>query len=60
MSIFTLDEPFEIIPGPAGTQGGNMQGLDMSVRRAAGLFSILVVSGISLLFGSLTRSTPAS
>ena len=44
MSIFTLDEPFEIIPGPAGTQGGSMQGLDMSVRRAAGLLSILVVT----------------
>ena len=38
--ILTLDEPFVIIPGPPGTQGGSMQGLLWSMTRAAALLSI--------------------
>lgn len=32
----TLVEPIAIMPGPAGTQPGNMHGADISVTRAAG------------------------
>lgn len=42
LSIFTVADPMEIMPGPAGTQLGSEQGADMSVCRAAGLFSIMV------------------
>ena len=35
-SINTVAEPLAIIPGPLGTQPGNMQGAVISVMRAAG------------------------
>lgn len=34
--IKTVAEPFEIMPGPPGTQPGSMQGTVVSVTRAAG------------------------
>lgn len=34
--IITVPEPLEIIPGPPGTQPGNMHGRVMSETRAAG------------------------
>lgn len=39
--ILTDIDAFMIMPGPAGTQEGSMQGLDRSVCRAAGFLSIL-------------------
>src|SRR5437764_14042284 len=36
----TVAEAFMIMPGPPGTQPGNMQGPVMSVIRAAGLLSM--------------------
>ncbi len=38
--INTFPDPLAIIPGPAGTQPGNMQGSVVSVTRAAGIFPI--------------------
>lgn len=43
-SISTEVEPLAIIPGPAGTQLGSMQGLVMSMTRAAGLLLIFTVN----------------
>ena len=41
--IFTVEDAFAIIPGPAGTQEGNMQGLVVSSNRAAILPPIMTV-----------------
>lgn len=41
--IFTVADPFAIIPGPPGAHPGSMHGLVMSVARAAGLFPIFTV-----------------
>jgi len=43
MLILTDDDPIEIIPGPAGTQLGSMQGLDISDTRAAAFPSIFTL-----------------
>lgn len=43
-SISTVAEPREIIPGPAGTQAGRIQGWVISVTRAAGNPPINVVT----------------
>lgn len=40
----TVAEPLAIIPGPAGTQEGSVQGLDWSVIRAAAMPPILTVA----------------
>jgi hypothetical protein len=37
MLIMTDEEPFAMIPGPAGTQLGSMHGFERSVTRAAAL-----------------------
>ena len=42
-SIMTVAEPFEMIPGPAGTQGGSIHGLDISPTLAAAFFPIITV-----------------
>lgn len=41
--IFTVADPFAIIPGPPGTHPGKLHGLVWSVARAAGLFPIFTV-----------------
>lgn len=41
--IITVAEPFEIIPGPAGTHGISVQILVISVARAAGILPIITV-----------------
>ena len=46
--IITVAEPLLMIPGPAGTQLGNMHGVDWSLTRAAGLFEIITV-GVPLM-----------
>ena len=55
MSILTVIEPMEIIPGPAGMQLGRTQGADMSDTRAAGIMSILVVTDPG---GMMARGSP--
>lgn len=44
LPIITVPEPMEIIPGPAGTQPGNRQGIVVSVKRAAGIPPIITVN----------------
>ena len=43
LPISTVAEPLAIMPGPAGTQPGNMQGSVVSVARAAGMLPIKTV-----------------
>ena len=43
LPINTVAEPFEIIPGPPGTQLGSIQGTVVSVTRAAGMLPINTV-----------------
>ena len=43
LPIKVLNDPLAMIPGPAGTHPGNVQGPDMSDTRAAGLFPIRTV-----------------
>ncbi len=42
-AINVVVDPLVIMPGPAGTQGINVQGLVMSLTRAAGMFPIRTV-----------------
>ena len=44
LQIMTVAEPLEIIPGPAGTQGGGpVHGMVVSATRAAGMLPIITV-----------------
>jgi len=54
LPINTVADPNEINPGPPGTQPGNMHGVVMSVKRAAGRLPmrtfgcpLIIVSGIA-------------
>ncbi len=42
-AIMTVPDPFEMSPGPAGTQPGSMHGADISATLAAGIFPIMTV-----------------
>lgn len=59
MLIFTVPEAFAIMPGPAGTQLGSMQGFDLSVILAAAFLSIftLVEPGGMMSSGSAGWAT---
>jgi hypothetical protein len=47
--IFTVIDPFDIIPGPPGTQPGNIQGADLHSAVAAGLLPIITVGFPSII-----------
>ncbi len=48
----TVADPFAIMPGPAGTQGTNVQIFVMSAMRAAGIFPIRTVVAPGGIIGS--------
>ncbi len=50
--ISTVAEPFMMMPGPAGTQGTNVQILVISVTRAAGILPISTVGAQGGMIGS--------
>ena len=43
IDVFTVMEPFTIIPGPPGTQPGSIQGADLQSAVAAGFPPIMTV-----------------
>ena len=51
LPIKTVADPLAIMPGPAGTQPGNIHGADVSVALAAGMLPIKTV-GCPLIIAS--------
>lgn len=52
LETITVAEPFEIMPGPAGTHGASVQILVISVTRAAGILPIRTVGAQGDRIGS--------
>jgi len=50
----TVMDPFATMPGPPGTQPGNIQGADLHVAVAAGILLIITVGFPSII----TRGKP--